>query len=150
MYNNGNANLLQYIFNDSLLNQKISTRCRSLKAEGIYGAISEARCFVSWYRHRFCGPKLKYVSRWCLDILSFTDVGLHTYQIWKIYSFFLLTLDGLASIIWRKQSMNFLHSVLFTAKMGSKFPLLSATSLIASKKYPAVIGSICKWCNMLP
>ena len=46
--------------------------------------------------------------------------------------------------------MNFLHSVLFTVKMGSEFSLFSVTSLTVSKIAPAVIGSSRKRCDMLP
>ena len=110
MYNNGDTNQLQYIFEwESTKKKKILPCCRSLRAENICGAISAAIFFVSWYRHIFCGYKIKYLSRWCLDIWSLTDEGLGIYPIWKIQIFFLPTLDGSASILRPKYSMDFLH-----------------------------------------
>ena len=46
--------------------QKFLPSCSYLKVE----AISAAKILVGWYRHIFCGYKLKYLSRWCLDICS--------------------------------------------------------------------------------
>ena len=46
--------------------------------------------------------------------------------------------------------MNFLHSVLFTIKMGSKFPLFISTKLTVSKIDPTVIGSNYKRCEVIP
>ena len=67
-----------------------------------------------------------------------------------IYTFFLPTLDGLASILQTKESMNFLRSVLLTVKMGLGFSLFIATSLSVSKTDPGELGSGCKICEMLP
>ena len=67
-----------------------------------------------------------------------------------LYIFFFPFLDGSASMLRPKLSMNFLYSVLFTVKMGSIFPLFSATSLAVSKTHPAVIGSSRKICDILP
>ena len=61
---------------------KILLRCKSLKAEDICGAISE-EFFLSWYRHRFRGYKLKYLSIWHLDIWGFKDEDLGIYPTWK-------------------------------------------------------------------
>ena len=46
--------------------------------------------------------------------------------------------------------MNFLHSVIFTVKIGSGFYFLSATSLTLIQIYPEVIVSILKVFDMLP
>ena len=81
-------------FLNESLRKKILPSCRSLNAEDICDAISAARFFVSWYRHRFRGYKLNCLSRWCPAILSFTDEGLGIYPIWTKYMFFLPTLDG--------------------------------------------------------
>ena len=138
-------------FNQSLLKQqKIFPSCRSLKAEDICGAISTEIFFVSWYRNRFCSCKLNYFSRWCLDIWSFTDKGVGIYPIWTKYMFFLTTLDGSASILRPKKPMNSLHSVLFTVKMSSEYPLFIATSLTVGKIDPEVIRSSRKKCETLP
>ena len=86
--------------NESLRKQqKMLPSCRDIKSEVICGAISAEVFFVSWYRHRFRVLRLKYLSRWCLDICRFTDEGLGIYPIWKICVFFLPTLDRLASIL---------------------------------------------------
>ena len=66
----------------------------------------------------------------------------------KIY-FLFFTLDWLASILRTKSSMNLLHSFIFNVKMVSQFFHFSATSLIAGKIDPAVIGSSRKICEML-
>ena len=111
-------------FNVSLHTQhQILPRCRSLKAEDICGEISAA-IFFSWYRHRFCGHKLKYLSRWCLDIWSFIDEVLGIYPIWKIYILFLPSLDGSASIIRPKKSMNFSIKLFSLLKWAHNFPFL--------------------------
>ena len=66
------------------------------------------------------------------------------------YIFFLPTLDGLASIIRQKSSMNFLHYVVFTVKMGLEYSLFGETSLTVSKVDLTVIGPSRKRCDMLP
>ena len=58
-------------------------------------------------------------------------------------------MDELASILRPKYSMNFLHSIMLTVKMGSAFFLFSATILEVIKTDPEVIGSSCKMCDML-
>ena len=58
--------------------------------------------FVRWYRHIFHGYRLKYLSRWCLDVRSFTDEVLGIDPIWKKCIFFSPTLDGSDSIIRAK------------------------------------------------
>ena len=57
----------------------------------------------------------------------------------EIYMFFLTNLDGSASILRPKQSMHFLHSIIFTVKMGSRFSFFDATRLAVSKTDPSVI-----------
>ena len=66
------------------------------------------------------------------------------------WTLFLLTLDRSVSILRPKQSMNFIHSVPFTIKMGSEFPLFGATRFVVIKIYPAVIVLSRKRCEMLP
>ena len=61
--------------------------------------------------------------------MELTDEGLGIYPIWTKYMFFLPTLDVSDLILRPKQSMNFLHSIIFTVKMGSGFSLFSATML---------------------
>ena len=86
----------------------------------------------------------------CLDIWTFTYEGLGVYPIWEKYMFFLPTLDGSALILRPKSSINFLHLVLFTINMGSKFPLFSTTGSAVSKIDPTVVGSSRKRFEMLP
>ena len=57
------------------------------------------------------------------------------------YTLFLTTLDGSSSIHRPKFSMNFLHSVIFTIKMGSWFSLFSATRSVVIKTGTAAIVS---------
>ena len=137
--------------NESLWKQqKILPICRFLKAEDIRRKISAAIFFVTCYRHSFCGSKLYSLFIWCLHIWSLTYKGLGIYPKWTIYMLCLTTLDWSASILWSKQLMNFLHSVLFTVAMGSGFSLLSAAILTVSKIDPAVIGPSHKICEILP
>ena len=68
------------------------------------------------------------------------DEGLGIYPIWTKYTFFFITLDRSASILRPRSSMNFLHSILLTAKMGSVFSLFSATSLEVSQTGPGLTG----------
>ena len=80
--------------------------------------------------------------------------GAYRWRAWYIsnvekYIFFFTTLDGSASILGPKKSMTFLHSVLFTVKMGSEFSLFGAARLAVSKIDPAVKGSIRKRYDML-
>ena len=68
--------------------QQILPNCRYLKAEDLCRSISAAIFFVCWYRNRFRGYKSNSLSRWCLDIWSFTDEKLGIYPIWKyLFSF---------------------------------------------------------------
>ena len=75
--------------------------------------------------------------------------GLLYTQYGKSCGLFLPTLDGSASILRPKYSMDFLHSILLTVKMGSKFPLFSSIRLVVSKSEPAVIVPIRKRSEML-
>ena len=120
-----------FLYESLLKQQKILPSYRSLKEVDICGATSVARIFVAWYRHIFCGYKLKYLSRWCLDVWSFTNEGLGIYPIWTKYILFLLTLDGSASILRPKESINFLHSVLFTVKTVSLFSPFQCNKVIS-------------------
>ena len=90
------------------------------------------------------------MSRCCLDIWIFTDKCLVIYPIWTKYMFSLSTLDGSASILQPRSSMDFLHSVLFAVKIGSAFFLFSATRLAVIKIYPTVIESSHKRYEVLP
>ena len=82
--------------------------------------------------------------------MEITDEGLCIYQIWTKYTLFLPTLGGSSSILRQKISMNFLHIIILTVKMGSGFPFLNATRLEVSEIDPVVIVSSCKICEMLP
>ena len=53
---------------------------RSLKEEYMWGEISAARTFVSWYRRSFGGSKLISLSVWCLDMWGIPDEGLGIYH----------------------------------------------------------------------
>ena len=116
----------------------------------MWGAILAARFFVSWYRRNFGSSNLNCFSSYCLSIWVFKDEVLGIDPIRTKCTFFFPTLDGSASILWPKESMNFLPSVLSTIKMVSSFPLLRSTRLAVSKLDPAVIGSSRKICEMLP
>ena len=130
MYNNGDAKSIQYIFNESLQKwQKILPSCISLNTEHMWGAILEAILFVILYRRNFGGSRLYSLSSCCLDIWGFPDEVFGIDPIWEKYTFFLPTLYGSASKIIPKQLINFLHSVIFTIKMGSWFSLFSVTRL---------------------
>ena len=60
-------------------NNKTLPRLRPLEAGDICSTISAGIFFVSWYINRFFGYKLNYLSRWCLDIWSFTDMKVLVY-----------------------------------------------------------------------
>ena len=96
--------------------------------------------FVSWCRHIFGYSKLKSLSSCCLGKLICTNEGLVVDTKQTKYGFFFPTLDGLASMLRPGLSMNFIHSIFLTAKIGSGFPLFRKTILEVRKKYPAVIG----------
>ena len=55
------------------------------------------------------------------------------------YTFFFPTLDGYYSILRLKLSIDFLHEVLFTVKMGSGFTIFRTTRLSLNTKKPAKI-----------
>ena len=93
--------------------------------------------------------QIKIFNRLCLDIWIFTDEGLVIYPIWTKYTFFFPTLYGSASILRPKQSINFLHSVIFNVKMGSECSLFSSTSLVVRKTDSVVILSSRKISEML-
>ena len=63
-----------------------------------------------------------------------TDEGIGIYPIWKKYTFFFPTLDGLASILNTKISMNFLHLIILLVKSGSGFYLFSETKMVRPLK----------------
>ena len=91
---------------------------KSHKTEDMWSTILSSRFFGSWYNCKFGGYKFFFFI-WCLPIWVFPDSVLCIYPIWTKMTFFLITLDGQASILRPKQPMNFLHSVLYTIKMGS-------------------------------
>ena len=128
--------------------QNNSINYRSLKAEDRRDTISEAIFFVSRDRHIFCGYRLYSLSGWCLSVWIFQMKGL-IYNQHEKNPFLFPTLDGSASILIPKWSMNFFHLIISTVKMGSRFSLFSATILKVSKIDPGVILSSCKRCEML-
>ena len=103
-----------------------------------------SKTFVGSYRYRFCGSKLNYFSIWGLAIWVFPYEELGIDPLWTKYTFFLTTLDGPASILRSKQSMNFLYSIILMFQMGSGFSLFREMRLLLSKIYPSVIELIRK------
>ena len=151
MYNNGDANLLQYIFNKILLKQeKFLPSCRYIKAEDRWGTISVAIFFVIWYRHRFRGNKLSSLSRRHLAIWGFLYEGPGIYPIWTNLRSFCLPWMGRPKYL--DQNNQWISSIQFFSllKLDQYFPPFRKTRLEVSKTDPVVIGSSCKRCEMFP
>ena len=122
---------------------------RSLKAEDMWGTILSAIVFFRWYRRKFGDSKLNCLSSCCLTIWAFTNELIGKYPILGKWTFFFPILDGLASILRPKYTMNFLHSIIFTIKIDLEFSLFSATSSPVSKIDPGIIGPGHKRCDMI-
>ena len=86
------------LLNDNLRKQQKSYPDVGLSRQKIYTEKYQQQEFLC-YSNRFRVCKLNYLSRWCLDVWSFTDEGLVKYPVWKEYMFFLPTLGGSASIL---------------------------------------------------
>ena len=106
--------------------------------------------FVGWCSCSYGGTKFNYLSRWLLDTLRCLDEGFSVYQIRKIYLFFLPTLDGSASILRPRSSMNFLHPIILSVQMGSLFSVSRITMLEVRFEKPAVSGSNHKHLRCFP
>ena len=64
------------------LQKKLLPSCGYLKAKIYFEQSRQQYFFVSWYRHRVRGYRIKYLSICCLDIFISTNEGLGIYPIW--------------------------------------------------------------------
>ena len=87
IYNNGNDNSEQYIFEwESMKTTTNLTQLYVSQGRRYMRRNLGSKILVSWYRHILCGYKLKYFSRWCLDIWRFIYECIGIYPIWTKYT----------------------------------------------------------------